>query len=132
MDQLLTILPLHLLIAALVIVFLAGVVKGIVGFAMPMILLSGISTFTTPEIALAGLLLPTLFTNGMQAMRFGGAELWESIVRFRVFLMTGAVMIFMAAQLVPVIPTQLLFTVIGGAVSVFALWQLSVLAHQSK
>ena len=128
MDQLLTILPLPLLLAALVIAFLAGIVKGIVGFSMPTILLSGISTFASPELALAGLLLPTLFTNAMQSLRFGAAELWGTVLRFRIFLITGAVTIFGAAQLVPFIPAQALLIVIGGAVTCFALWQLTSLA----
>ena len=36
---------------------LAGLIKGMVGFAMPMILISGLSSFLPPEIALAGLIL---------------------------------------------------------------------------
>ncbi|MGH1577934.1 sulfite exporter TauE/SafE family protein [Planktotalea sp.] len=128
MDQLLTILSPSLILAALVIACVAGVIKGIVGFSMPTIILSGISTFTTPEIALAGLLLPTLFTNAMQSFRFGRAELWAVILRFRIFLLSGAFTIFAAAQLVPIIPTQTLLIVIGGAVTCFAFWQLSSFA----
>ena len=37
------------------IAILAGLIKGMVGFAMPMILISGLSSFLPPEIALAGL-----------------------------------------------------------------------------
>lgn len=124
------ILPLHLLLMAVAIAFLAGIVKGIVGFAMPMVLMSGISTFTTPELALAGLLLPTLVTNGMQVFRFGARELRETIVRFRVFLITGAVTILLAAQLVPVISPQVLLIVVGLSVTFFAIWQLSGLAPE--
>lgn len=125
MDAIFSILSLPLFIIALAIAFFAGVIKGIVGFAMPMIILSGISTFATPELALAGLLLPTLVTNGMQTFRYGLREVWATMKRFRIFLSVGAVMLFSAAQLVPVLPTQALLLVIGLAVTGFALWQLS-------
>ena len=41
---------------AMAITLFAGVVKGAVGFAMPMIMISGFSSFLTPELALAGLI----------------------------------------------------------------------------
>ncbi|MGB7318444.1 MAG: sulfite exporter TauE/SafE family protein [Planktotalea sp.] len=125
MDMFFSILPLSLWIAAFAIAVLAGVVKGIVGFAMPMILLSGLSTFTTPELALAGLLLPTLVTNAMQVLRYGLSAVWDAVKRFRVFLAVGAVMIFSSAQLVPILSTQALLLGMGAAVTFFALWQLS-------
>ena len=71
----------------------AGLVKGLVGFAMPMIMISGLSSVIAPELALAGLILPTLATNGVQALRQGWKAAWGSIRRFRVFLMVGGVML---------------------------------------
>ena len=56
---------------ALAIGLLAGFVKGAVGFAMPMILISGLGSILPAELALAALILPTLVTNGMQALRQG-------------------------------------------------------------
>ena len=50
-------------VAALAIALLAGFVKGVVGFAMPMIMVSGFAMFLPKELALAGLILPTLVTN---------------------------------------------------------------------
>ncbi|MBT3467535.1 MAG: sulfite exporter TauE/SafE family protein, partial [Rhodobacteraceae bacterium] len=53
MEPILDILTVqHLALAAFVAVG-AGMVKGIVGFAMPMIFVSGLSTFLAPELALA-------------------------------------------------------------------------------
>jgi hypothetical protein len=48
MDAILDLIPLHLLVAAGAVAFFAGVIKGIVGFAMPMIIMSGLSTFVSP------------------------------------------------------------------------------------
>jgi uncharacterized membrane protein YfcA len=101
------------------------VIKRIVGFAMPMLLLSGLSSFVSPELALAGLLLPTVVTNGMQTLRHGVKAVWQTMRRFRAFLIVGAVMIFGAAQLVPQLPVQVFLLALGVVVTGFALWQLS-------
>lgn len=116
--------PEFLLYAVLVGLF-AGVIKGMVGFAMPTILISGLSTFLPPEIALAGLILPTLVTNGIQALREGLAQALASTYRFRVFMGVGAVVLFGSAQLVRVLPSGVMFVIIGAAVSGFALMQLT-------
>ena len=71
---------------AFAVAMMAGVVKGLVGFAMPMVLISGLGMFLPPEIALAGLILPTLVTNVIQALRQGWAAAWTSVKQFRIFL----------------------------------------------
>ncbi|PUB14804.1 hypothetical protein [Yoonia sediminilitoris] len=71
MDQLFQLISPGFLCAPAALAFLGGVVKGTVGFAMPMILISGLSMFLSPEIALADLILPTLSSNIWQVMRQG-------------------------------------------------------------
>ncbi|WP_264212137.1 sulfite exporter TauE/SafE family protein [Leisingera thetidis] len=110
--------------AAFGIALLAGAVKGLVGFAMPMILISGLSLFLAPDLALAGLILPTLVTNGMQALRQGPAAAVASIRKFRVFLMIGLICLLLSAQSVRLLPQQALLLVIGLPVTVFAVMQL--------
>ncbi len=125
MDSLLSLVsPFHLSIA-LIVAFVAGTVKGMVGFAMPMILISGLSTFMAPDIALAGLILSTLVTNGMQALRQGPAAAWESVTRFRAFLLVGLVALLVSSQLVAVMPVPVLLAMIGGPVAVFAILQIA-------
>jgi hypothetical protein len=109
---------------ALCVGLFAGLVKGMVGFGMPMIMISGLSTVLPPELALAGLILPTLASNGMQAFRHGARAAWLSAKRFRVFLIVGGVVLLASAQLVTVLSAAVLFLVIGGAVSGFAVIQL--------
>lgn len=104
---------------------LAGVVKGLVGFAMPMILISGLGMFLPPEIALAGLILPTLVTNGMQALRRGWEAAWHSVKQFRVFLGIGFVFLLFSAQFVRVLPVNVMLLIIGVPVTMFALMQLT-------
>lgn len=102
----------------------AGVIKGMVGFAMPMIMVSGLSSFVGAEWALAGLILPTVLTNLWQAMRQGRAAAWASVKRFRVFLLCGFVTLVASAQLVRVLPGDVLLLMIGVPVVGFALIQL--------
>ena len=71
MDTLFPLLSPSALIIAAMIAVLAGFVKGVVGFAMPLVFVSGLTTFMSAELALAGLILPTVITNGQQAMRQG-------------------------------------------------------------
>ena len=125
MDGIFTLLsPMYFALACGIAV-VAGVVKGVVGFAMPMVLISGLTTFIAPELALAGLILPTLVTNGIQALRQGPAAAWASVQRFRVFLVVGFVTLVIGAQLVRVLPMQVMLLMIGIPVIGFALLQLS-------
>ncbi len=112
------------LVFAFSIAVIAGVVKGVVGFAMPMILVSGLSTFLSPELALAGLILPTLVTNGMQALRNGVQAAWQSIYRFRWFMGIGMIFLIASAQLFRVLSGPPLYLLIGVPVTVFAVLQL--------
>ncbi len=125
MDILFETLPAWLWGVSICIAALAGLVKGTVGFAMPLIMMSGISSFASPEIALAGLILPTLATNGVQAFRSGVGSAGDAIRRFRWFLAAGGVCILVGAQFVPIISETMLFLIIGIPIVVFALAQLS-------
>jgi uncharacterized membrane protein YfcA len=111
-------------LGCLIIAFLAGVIKGMVGFAMPMILVSGIGSLLGPELALAGLILPTLITNGVQALQQGPQAAVSSVRRFRVFLTVGLVMVLVSSQLVTQLPERWFLAGIGGPIVFFALLQL--------
>lgn len=109
---------------ALVTAFVAGCVKGMVGFAMPMVLVSGLSMIMPPNLALAGLILPTLVTNGVQALREGTGAAIQSIRRFQVFLIAGLICLLAGAQLVSVLPPSAFLLMIGIPVTFFALIQV--------
>jgi hypothetical protein len=112
------------LILAFAIAAGAGLVKGLVGFAMPMITISGLSMFLAPEIALAGLILPTVVTNGIQALRQGPKAAWASVRRFGVFLGVGLVFLLASAQLVRLLSESTLLLLIGLPVTLFCLMQI--------
>lgn len=125
MEMLFSLLSPGLWIAALSIAMLAGFVKGVVGFAMPMVLISGLSSFIDPELALAGLILPTLIANAPQAFRQGVRPALASARRFWVYLVVGGVVLVASAQLVRVLPISVLLAVIGIVVTVFVVVQLA-------
>jgi uncharacterized protein len=106
------------------IAFLAGWIKGMVGFAMPMIMISGLSMFLAPELALVGLILATVVTNGQQALREGFDAAWGATRKFRVFLLVGLLFLMSSAQLVRFLEPSAFLLLLGVPVSVFAIVQL--------
>jgi len=111
-------------VAALVVTVFAGFVKGALGFAMPMIMISGFSSFLPPEVALSGLILPTLATNLSQALRDGPREFALSVRKFWRFLLATVVFITIAAQFVRDIPQPVFLALLGVPITLYALAQL--------
>jgi len=104
---------------------LAGFVKGVVGFAMPLVLISGLTLFMSPQEALAGLILPTLASNLFQSLRQGTTAAVASIKTFWVFLAFGGVTLAVAAQFVLQIPDDILKGALGLVITCFVVLQLS-------
>ncbi|MDO8883416.1 MAG: sulfite exporter TauE/SafE family protein [Pseudotabrizicola sp.] len=113
------------LTAAVVVTLLAGFVKGAVGFAMPLIMISAFSAFLPPEVALAGLILPTLVTNLSQAFRQGFGPAKTTAWQFRRFLIGTVVFIAIAAQFFDHIPRVAYLLLLGVPVTAFAALQLA-------
>lgn len=109
---------------ALLIAVFSGIIKGMVGFGMPMVLVSGLGTILAPEWALAGLILPTVVSNGVQALRQGPGAAWQSVRRFRVFLIAGGIALVISAQFVRILPQEVLLLLIGVPITAFAGMQL--------
>ncbi len=118
-------LPAWTLITGTVIVLFAGFVKGAVGFALPMIIISGLGSILPAETALAALILPTLATNLRQSLRGGWRGAVETGRRYWLFLAALLICLVLSAQLVSVIPTRALFLLIGGVLIIFGALQLS-------
>lgn len=107
------------------ITLLAGFVKGAVGFAMPMIMISAFGSFLPNETALALLILPTLVTNVAQGFRDGSRAMWESVRTYRWHIAMVVLFLFISAQFVHQIPDRLMKGMLGLPVVGFALWQLA-------
>ena len=99
-----------LLLIAITAVF-AGMVKGIVGFAMPMIFITGMTVFISPDLALGILILPTLVTNGWQAGRQGFAAAYRALYDHRWFLGMGYSVLLVTTQMVPLLSQSAVFPV---------------------
>lgn len=110
--------------AALAVTLFAGFVKGAVGFAMPLILVSAFAVFLPQDLALAGLILPTLFTNLSQAFRQGVGPAVETARTYRRFLVATVVFIAVSAPFADAIPRTGYLLMLGVPITIFAGLQL--------
>jgi len=125
MDAITAGLPGWAIAAAVAITFLAGFVKGTIGFAMPLIMISAFGSFMTPATALAALIVPTIVTNIQQAFRFGPDIVLGKVRQYWRLIAGIVVFIIVSAQFVQVIPQALLLGVLGVSVIWFAGVQLA-------
>lgn len=103
----------------------AGFVKGAIGFAMPMIMMSAFSSILPAQVALACLIMPTLFTNIQQAFRFGRAEVKKSVYAYRWHIAMVLIFICVSAGFATSIPQAWMYIMLGVPIVGFAIWQLS-------
>ena len=87
-------------------------------------LLSGLSTFLDPKLALAGLIAPIVLSNGLQAFRTGLTPAIEATRLTWRYILIVCIAIFLSAQFVPSIPSNALYFVLGVPVLVLSLVQL--------
>lgn len=111
-------------VAALGVAMFAGFVKGALGFAMPMIMISGFSGLMPVELALAALMLPTLITNISQAFRQGVGPAVASSQMYWRLLLTMVVCLLFSAQFLSFLPVPVLLALLGGPIVAFAVVQL--------
>lgn len=124
MTDLYVVLGPQTLILIAVVAIVAGFVKGAVGFAMPMILISTLGSFLPPDLALAALILPTLVSNVIQALRNGLGPALHSAWLHRVFIAALLVFIALASQLVEFLSDRALYLTLGIPLTIFAVLQL--------
>ena len=117
-------MPLWAFAAAFGVTLLAGFVKGAIGFAMPLVMISGLSIFLDPLVAVAGIVLPIVMSNILQVMRFSWAEARAALREFWRYIAIICIMILISAQFVTMIPTQTFYLVLGVPVVILSLIQL--------
>lgn len=112
-------------IAMVAVTLLASIVKGAIGFAMPMIMISGLANVLPPAVALAVLIVPTLLANLWQAGRFGPTEIVAAARGHLRYLLVVLVVIALSAQLVTSLTPGAFFLVLGLPIVGFGTLQLS-------
>ena len=109
----------------LAITFLAGFVKGAVGFALPLIMVSGLGALVDPLLAVAGIILPVVVTNTLQSFRSGWRPALSAVSEHRRYVGTVCVAILLFAQLVPRIDPRVFLLVLGVPVVLMSAVQLA-------
>ncbi|MDG1803168.1 MAG: sulfite exporter TauE/SafE family protein [Paracoccaceae bacterium] len=125
MEWITQIMPLGIFGLACLVTMMGGYVKGAVGFAMPLVMISGMGIFLDPQIVVAGIVIPVVLTNVLQVVRGGWSEAWSALREHRLFIVIVSVVIFAAAQALPRISTDRMLVVLGAAVMVLCLVQLA-------
>ena len=103
---------------------LGGYVKGAIGFALPIIAVAGGATVMDGPTAVATLILPSLFTNVMQAFREGLDPLIAALRRFWLSNLVLMVAIACFAPLLVWLPERVFLLILGGSVGLFGVAQL--------
>jgi uncharacterized membrane protein YfcA len=125
MDLIFNELPAYAVVVSILVALAAGFVKGAVGFAMPLIMVSGISSVVDPKLALAFMLIPVVVSNVLQTFRTGVGPAIEAVRDFWRYLLIVCVAILLTAQLVTVIPNRVFYAVLGVPVVAICLIQLA-------
>lgn len=118
-------LPVWAVGVAMGVTLFAGFVKGAVGFAMPLIMVSAFNSMMPPELAVAALILPTLVTNLRQATRQGVGPAIAAARDYRRFLAGTVLFILISAQFLEDIPRAVYLLLLGVPVTAFAALQLA-------
>ncbi len=109
---------------AVIVSLIAGLIKGVIGFALPTIFMMGLSVVVAPSLALAAMIIPTVVTNLYQAFRTGLPAAVASTVQFKYFLGIGFLCLMGSAQLSVIVPSHFFLAALGGVVTFFSLMQL--------
>jgi hypothetical protein len=107
------------------VMLVGGFVKGAVGFALPMIAVSGIGSILEAQETVALLILPTFLSNVWQSMRQGLAAAGGTARRFWRLNLVLVLVIGLVAQAVPHLPSAALFAALGATVTAAAAIQLA-------
>lgn len=112
------------LLGAAGVLFLGGLVKGAIGFALPLIALAGMGAFLPAPTAVALMVLAAMTANVWQAFAWGARAALRNFRDYRVLNLTMLPMLAIGTQVLPVLDERLIFLVIGAVVCFFSALQL--------
>lgn len=110
---------------AFLVTLFAGFVKGAVGFALPLIMVSGLGVFIEPRLVVAAIILPIVVSNALQSLRGGIGAAGDAIREHAIYIAVVCAGIFLTAQLVIAIPSRAMYVALGVPVVLFSVVQLA-------
>ncbi len=113
------------LLAATAVLFVGGFAKGVVGFALPLIAISGLGAFLPAPTAVALFILSALVSNVWQTLRDG---VGPALATMRRYWLLNAVLlpgIMITSQFLTAIDERAFFVTLGALLVAFALSQLA-------
>ena len=125
MDTFLDLFPIGIIVFSVTVTLIAGVVKGAIGFAMPLIMISGMGVVLEPRYVVAGIIFPIVLSNLMQVLKAGLGEAKQAVKEYAIYIVIVCAMILVTAQFLTVIPTSTMFLVLGIPVTVLSAIQLA-------
>ncbi len=123
-EPMLSEIGLFAVLVSMAIVFAGGFVKGAIGFALPMIAVSGMGSFLPAETTVAAIILPILFSNTWQSLRQGFSAALGTLSKYWRLNLTLLISIYASAQMVSSLSDETLFVAVGALVTVFGATQL--------
>jgi uncharacterized membrane protein YfcA len=111
--------------AVIAITLTAGLVKGAIGFAMPLIMVSGLTTVLEPRLAVAGIILPIVVSNALQTFRTGWGPAIAAVRDFWRYILIVCIAIAVFAQIVPQLDPRVFYLVLGVPVVALSIMQLA-------
>lgn len=103
---------------------LGGFVKGTVGFAQPLIMVSGMGILIQPDLVIAGIVIPIVVANILQVARAGLGPAQDALKEHWRYVVLVCVMILISAQFVRYIPANVMLVVLGLPVVTLCVLQL--------
>lgn len=110
---------------ATAVMLLAGFVKGAVGFALPLIGVSGLGVFLPGQTAVAILILPILIGNFWQSGRAGLGEMAAVTRRYALMVAVLLPTILVFSQFLDDLSDRAFYTILGAGTVVFSSLQLA-------
>lgn len=124
-QDLLELMPLWAFVAAFAVTLFAGIVKGAIGFGVPLIILSGLALFLDPLLAVAGLVLPAVVSNVIQVLRHPVADIRNALAEHWRYITIICILILIVTQFVVFVPERVFFLILGIPVIVLSVIQLA-------
>lgn len=123
--DLMTLMPPWAFVTAFAVTLFAGIVKGAIGFGVPLIILSGLALFLDPLLAVAGLVLPAVVSNVVQVFRHPKAEILDALWEHWRYIVVVCTFILIVTQFVVFVPERVFFLILGVPVIVLSVVQLA-------